>query len=47
MLGFYSPVNKRLEVSAAGDGTMKRLAAMSDAELIEVIAACQDARSSP
>ena len=39
MLGFYAVETKRVEFSNAGEGTMKRLSQMTDAELVEMITA--------
>jgi phage terminase small subunit len=44
MLGFYAVETKRVEVSAEGQGAMRRLESLSDAELLEVIAAAGPAR---
>ena len=39
LLGYYAVETKRVEVSAAGESTMKRLETMTDAELVGIIEA--------
>jgi hypothetical protein len=43
MLGFYAVETKRFEVSGAGQGAIGRLELMTDAELVNLIAAGKDA----
>jgi phage terminase small subunit len=43
LLGLYAAETKRIEVSAEGQGAIRRVEAMSDAELAQLIAAGQGA----
>jgi phage terminase small subunit len=43
ILGYYSPEVKRVEVSATGQDTLQRFDQMTDAELINMLAAGQSA----
>ena len=43
LLGFYAVETKRIEVSAEGQGAIRRLEAMTDAELAQMIAGGQGA----